>query len=54
MKIEFTREEVEQIILNYANKATLGQGFNTVSGASYRDLPPSVIVEKKEVKHDGE
>jgi hypothetical protein len=54
MKIEFTKAEVEQIILNYANKATLGQGFNTVSGGSYRDLPSSVIVEKKEVQHDGE
>jgi hypothetical protein len=54
MKIEFTREEVEQIILNYANNCILGEGFNSVSGSSYRDIPSSVIVETKEVKHDGE
>lgn len=54
MKIEFTKEEIEQIILNYANKYVLGQGFNTVTGGSYRDLPASIIVEKKEVKNDGE
>lgn len=54
MKIEFTRSEIEQILLNYANKCVLGQGFNTVSGGSYRELPSSVIIETKEVKNDGE
>jgi hypothetical protein len=59
MKIEFTRAEIEQIILDhanrfYANPLVNAKQFNTVTGGSYRDLPSSVFVESKEVQHDGE
>lgn len=59
MKIEFTRAEIEQIILDHANRfysnpLVNGNQFNTVTGGSYRDLPSSVFVETKEVKNDGE
>ena len=46
MKIEFTRAEVEKILLDYANKMVEGYGFNHVAG-----LPPSVdLVKAEEVK----
>lgn len=48
MKIEFTRAEIERIILAYVNAALPGQDFNTVGGSSYRDLPSSVVVSKEE------
>ena len=48
MKIEFTRAEIEQIILNYVNSLLVGQRFNTVEGSSYRDLPSSIVVSTKE------
>lgn len=59
MKIEFTRSEIEQIILDYANRLysnplVNADQFNTVTGGSYRDLPASVFVETKEVKNDTE
>jgi hypothetical protein len=46
MKVELTRAEVERIILNHINAALPGQHFNTVKGASYRDLPDEVVVLK--------
>lgn len=48
MKIQFTRAEVEKIILDYANKMVEGYGFNHVKGGDYRDLPLSVELTKKE------
>ena len=48
MKIEFTRAEVEKIILDYANKMVEGYGFNSVESGAYRDLPLSVKLTKKE------
>lgn len=47
MKIEFSREEVEKILLDYANRMVEGYGFNHVEGGSYRGLPPSVELTKK-------
>jgi hypothetical protein len=48
MKIEFTRAEIERIILAHANAIAPYEQFNTVEGASYRDLPHSIIVSTKE------
>lgn len=48
MKIEFTRTEVEKILLDYANKMVEGYGFNCVKGGSYRDLPSSIELTKVE------
>ena len=50
MKIEFTRAEVEKILLDYANKMVEGYGFNEVIGGSYRDMPSSVSLIKTEQK----
>lgn len=48
MKIEFTKQEVEKILLDYANKMVEGYGFNEVIGGSYRQLPSTVEVVKVE------
>ena len=47
MKIEFTCAEIERIILDYANKLIPNANFDEVRGSSYRDLPTTIIVEKK-------
>ena len=47
MKIEFTRAEIERIILDHANDLVLGAGFNHV-GTSYSFIPSTVTVERKE------
>lgn len=51
MKIEFTRAEVEKILLDYANKMVESYGFNCVKGSAYRDLPSYVELTKEE-KHE--
>lgn len=43
MKIEFTRAEIERIVLVYVNGLIPGQHFNTVEGSSYR-LPETLTV----------
>ena len=48
MKIQFTKQEVEKILLDYANKMVEGYGFNQVIGGSYRDIPASVELVKVE------
>lgn len=48
MKIEFTRAEVEKILLDYANQMIDGYGFNHVEGSSYRGLPESIELTKEE------
>jgi hypothetical protein len=50
MKVEITRAEIERIILAHLNGLIPNQNFNTVEGASYRDLPSSVTVSSKEEK----
>ena len=48
MKIEFTRAEVERILLAYVNALIPGQHFNTVEGSSYRGLPDTITVSVEE------
>jgi hypothetical protein len=48
MKIEFTRAEIERIILDHANALIPSAEFDSVKGNSYRDLPDAIIVEKKD------
>lgn len=52
MKITLSREEVEKILLDYANRLVEGYGFNQVVGGSYRDLPSSVDLVKVEPKEE--
>jgi len=47
MKIEFTRAEIERIILNYANTLIEGYGFNQFE-TRYSTMPSSITVSKKE------
>lgn len=42
MKITLEREEIEKILLDYANRLVTGYNFNEVVSSSYRDLPPTV------------
>jgi hypothetical protein len=46
MKIEFTRAEVERILLDYANKLIPYANFDDVHGGSYSSLPATIVVEK--------
>lgn len=50
MKITLTRQEIEKVLLDYANKLVEGYGFNQVVSVSYRDLPASIELAKKEPK----
>jgi hypothetical protein len=50
MKITLTREEVEKILLDYANKQVKGYGFDKVVTGSYQQLPNSVDLIKSEPK----
>jgi hypothetical protein len=50
MKIEFTRAEIERIILAHANAIAPYEQFNTVEGSSYRDLPDSIVVSTDKMK----
>jgi len=51
MKIEFTRAEVEKILLDYANKMVEGYGFNSVEANSYTGMPSSFEITKEEDEH---
>lgn len=51
MKIEFSRAEIEKILLDHANKIVEGYGFNHVEGSSYRGLPESIELTKEENEH---
>jgi hypothetical protein len=50
MKITLSRQEIEKILLDYANNLVEGYGFNEVVGNSYRDIPSSVDLVKVEPK----
>lgn len=52
MKITLSRQEVEKILLDYANKLVEGYGFNEVVGGSYRDIPTSVDLVKVEKEQE--
>lgn len=43
MKLEFTREEVEKIVLDHANTLVQGQAFNTI-GCKYSSIPSTVTL----------
>jgi hypothetical protein len=45
MKVEFTRAEIERIILDYVNKLLPDQDFNKVKG-DYNFIPMIVTVER--------
>jgi hypothetical protein len=47
MKIEFTRAEIERIILLHANTLIEGYGFNEID-TRYSNIPSMVTVSKKE------
>lgn len=47
MKIEFTRAEIERIILAHANSLIEGYGFDDVE-TRYSNIPSVVTVQKKE------
>lgn len=47
MKIEFTRAEIERIILAHANTLIEGYGFNEID-TRYSNIPTIVTVSKKE------
>ena len=47
MKIEFTRAEIERIILAHANTLIEGYGFNEME-AKYSSMPSTITVSKKE------
>jgi len=47
MKIEFTRAEIERIILLHANTLIEGYGFNEME-TRYSSIPNSITVSKKE------
>jgi hypothetical protein len=44
MKIEFTRAEVEQIVLHFANSIAPDAKFNTVEPTGYRSMPDGFVV----------
>ena len=51
MKIEFTRAEVERILLDHANRLIPYANFDSVDCSSqyaYRSLPETITVEKKD------
>ena len=50
MKITLSREEVEKIILDYANKLIDGYNFNEVVSSTYRDLPATIELVRSEPK----
>jgi hypothetical protein len=47
MKITLSRQEIEQILIDYANNLVKGYGFNEVVTSSYRDIPSSVDLVKE-------
>jgi hypothetical protein len=47
MKIEFTRAEVEQIVLHFANSIAPDANFDTVEPCGYRSMPDGFVVSTK-------
>ena len=48
MKITLSREEVEKILLDYANRMIADYGFNEVVAGSYRDIPATIDLVRSE------
>jgi len=53
MKIEFTRAEIERIILLHANTLVPGYGFNEME-AKYSSIPSNITVSKKEKEDESQ
>jgi hypothetical protein len=47
MKIEFTRAEVERIILNHANAIAPYERFDSIETTGYRSMPDGFVVSTK-------
>ena len=47
MKIEYTIEEIKDIILMYTNTHVIG-GFDTVQAGRYDSLPSTIVVSREE------
>ena len=54
MKIEFTRAEVEQIVLHFANSIAPDANFDTVEPTGYRTMPDGFVVSTKEEQENVE
>jgi hypothetical protein len=52
MKIEFTRAEVERIILAHANAIAPYESFNNIEPSGYRLMPDAFTVSTKEEQED--
>ena len=50
MKIEFTRAEIERIILAHANAIAPFEQFNTAESGTYRSLPDTIVVSTDKMK----
>jgi hypothetical protein len=48
MKIEFTRAEIERIILAHANAIAPYEQFNHIEPCGYRTMPDGFVVSTKE------
>lgn len=48
MKIEFTRAEIERIVLAHINGLIPGQNFNSFESTGYRSMPDRFTVSTKE------
>ncbi len=48
MKIEFTRAEVERIVLAHANAIAPYERFNHIEPCGYRTMPDGFVVSTKE------
>jgi len=52
MKIEFTRAEVEKMVLFYVNNLIPTEQFHSVrSGHSYREIPDTIVVSTEKDSH---
>jgi hypothetical protein len=52
MKIEFTRAEIERIILAHANAIAPYEQFNHIEPTCYRTMPDGFVVSTKEEDED--
>ena len=51
MKVEFTRAEIERIVLAHINGLIPNQHFNTFESTGYRTMPDGFVVSTKEEDH---
>ena len=53
MKIEFTRDEIQRILLAHANSLIEGYGFDQLE-TRYSSMPSSITVSKKEKEDESQ